>query len=59
MSQKLFPLARLSYTEAAEMAYFGARILHPRTMRPVQSAGYPASDQKFPKSQGARYTDFQ
>ena len=36
-----FPLARLSYTEAAEMAYFGARILHPRTMRPVQSLGIP------------------
>ena len=36
-----FPLARLSYTEAAEMAYFGARILHPRTMRPVQALGIP------------------
>lgn len=36
-----FPLARLSYTEAAEMAYFGARVLHPRTMRPVQMLGIP------------------
>ncbi len=36
-----FPLARLSYTEAAEMAYFGARVLHPRTMRPVQEARIP------------------
>lgn len=36
-----FPLARLSYTEAAEMAYFGARVLHPRTMRPVQRLGIP------------------
>ncbi len=36
-----FPLARLSYTEAAEMAYFGARVLHPRTMRPVQELGIP------------------
>lgn len=36
-----FPLSRLSYTEAAEMAYFGARVLHPRTMRPVQELGIP------------------
>ena len=36
-----FPLARLSYTEAAEMAYFGARVLHPRTMRPIQEARIP------------------
>jgi len=36
-----FPLARLSYTEAAEMAYFGAKVLHPRTMRPVQEHGIP------------------
>ena len=36
-----FPLSRLSYTEAAEMAYFGARVLHPRTMRPVQEGRIP------------------
>ena len=36
-----FPLARLSYTEAAEMAYFGAKVLHPRTMRPVQEQNIP------------------
>ena len=36
-----FPLTRLSYMEAAEMAYFGARVLHPRTMRPVQEAQIP------------------
>lgn len=36
-----FPLARLSYTEAAEMAYFGAKVLHPRTMRPAEIQGIP------------------
>ena len=36
-----FPLSRLSYSEAAEMAYFGARVLHPRTMRPVRDQGIP------------------
>ncbi|MEM8558107.1 MAG: bifunctional aspartate kinase/homoserine dehydrogenase I [Bacteroidota bacterium] len=28
-------LAELSYKEAAELAYFGAKVLHPRTMQPV------------------------
>jgi len=36
---KLVPAARLlekiSYNEAAELAYFGARILHPRTVEPL------------------------
>jgi len=30
-------IARLSYLEAAELSYFGARILHPRTIRPLVS----------------------
>lgn len=42
---KLVPAAehidRLSYTEAAELAYFGARILHPRTVEPLQEAAIP------------------
>ena len=36
-----FSLARLSYEEAAELAHFGAKVLHPRTMRPLQRAGIP------------------
>ena len=35
------PLPRLSYREAAELAYFGAQVLHPRTMLPVERAGIP------------------
>ena len=35
------PLARLSYAEAAELAYFGAKVLHPRTMHPAQRRGIP------------------
>ncbi len=30
-------IAHLSYLEAAELSYFGARILHPRTIRPLVS----------------------
>jgi bifunctional aspartokinase / homoserine dehydrogenase 1 len=36
-----FPLPRLSYREAAELAYFGAKVLHPRTMRPLQERDIP------------------
>ncbi|MEM6648564.1 MAG: aspartate kinase, partial [Bacteroidota bacterium] len=36
-----FPLPNLTYREAAEMAYFGAKVLHPRTMRPLQEKSIP------------------
>ena len=32
---------RLSYMEAAEMAHFGAEVIHPKTMRPARRAGIP------------------
>jgi aspartokinase/homoserine dehydrogenase 1 len=32
---------RLSYQEAAELAYFGAKVIHPNTMSPVVAAGIP------------------
>lgn len=32
---------RLGYDEAAELASFGAKVLHPRTVEPVQAAGIP------------------
>lgn len=34
-------LREISYNEAAELAYFGANILHPKTLRPVAEAGIP------------------
>jgi len=34
-------IPRLSYGEAAELSYFGAKILHPRTMHPVKLGGIP------------------
>ncbi len=36
-----FALPQLSYREAAELAYFGAKVLHPRTMRPLQRQKIP------------------
>ena len=31
----------ISYSEAAELAYYGAKVLHPNTLRPVTAAGVP------------------
>jgi len=36
-----FPITELSYDEAAELAYFGARILHPTCVLPAQKANVP------------------
>ena len=34
-------LEKITYAEAAELAYFGARILHPRTVEPLQDGHIP------------------
>ncbi len=42
---KQFPdaqfLARLSYSEVIEMAYYGAQVIHPKTIKPLQNKGIP------------------
>ncbi|MDP4150626.1 MAG: aspartate kinase [Bacteroidota bacterium] len=42
---KLFPDARviseLSYDEVIEMAYYGAQVIHPKTIKPLQNKGIP------------------
>jgi bifunctional aspartokinase / homoserine dehydrogenase 1 len=42
---RLVPLAQtvseVSYNEAMELAYFGAKVLHPKTMQPAIHAGLP------------------
>lgn len=38
---KTFPIADLSFEEAAELAYFGAKILHPASIWPAQKANIP------------------
>jgi aspartate kinase len=34
-------IARLSYAEAAELAYFGAKVLHPKTIQPAMEQRIP------------------
>lgn len=59
---RLVPDARLlreiSYNEAAELAYFGARVLHPKTLRPVADAGIPVwiRNSFAPQNPGTRIT---
>lgn len=38
---KTFPIAELSFDEAAELAYFGAKILHPSSVLPAQLKNIP------------------
>jgi aspartate kinase len=35
------PLAEVTYEEAAELAYYGAQVLHPRAMQPCVKTGTP------------------
>ncbi|MCP2043932.1 aspartate kinase [Pontibacter sp. HSC-36F09] len=36
-----FPIAELSFDEAAELAYFGAKILHPSSVQPAKQKNIP------------------
>jgi aspartate kinase len=36
-----YKISEISYREAAELAYFGAKVLHPKTLRPVMQRGIP------------------
>ncbi len=39
--KKTFPIKELTFEEAAELAYFGAKILHPSTITPAKLKGVP------------------
>lgn len=39
--KKAIPIKELSYKEASEMAFFGAKVLHPRTIKPAIQANIP------------------
>ncbi len=36
-----FPLAEVSFEEAMELSYFGAKVLHPKTIAPAREKGIP------------------
>jgi len=59
---RLVPEARtipeISYREASELAYFGAKVLHPKTLRAVQQAGIPVwiRNSFAPSNRGTKIT---
>jgi len=60
---RLVPEARLlheiSYAEAAELAYFGAKVLHPKTLRPVSEVGATVwiRNSFAPEKEGTKITE--
>lgn len=46
----------LPYSEALEMAYYGATVIHPKTIKPLQNAGVPLFVKPFlfPEESGTR-----
>jgi aspartokinase/homoserine dehydrogenase 1 len=59
---RLVPEARtlqeISYNEAAELAYFGAKVLHPKTLRPISEVGIPVwiRNSFLPEQNGTKIT---
>lgn len=49
----------LSYTDAVEMSYYGASVLHPKTMQPLQNRHIPLHVRSFmaPELPGTRIAD--
>jgi len=49
----------LSYAEALEMAYYGATVIHPKTIKPLQNAGIPLFVKPFnaPNDRGTIITN--
>ncbi len=51
-------IPEISYQEASELAYFGAKVLHPKTLRPVMRQGIPVwiRNTFAPESEGTKIT---
>ena len=51
-------LDRISYQEAIELAYYGAKIIHPKTIKPLQNKDIPLYVQSFvePEKEGTCIT---
>ena len=45
-------LDRLSYREAIEMTYYGAKVIHPKTIKPLQNKSIPLYVKSFIEPQG-------
>ena len=54
-------LEKIPYSEAIELAYFGAKVVHPRTIQPLKAKSIPLKVKSFvdPGSQGSEIGDFE
>lgn len=54
-----YPIRHLSFDQAAELAYFGAKILHPATAVPCKAANIPVllKNTMEPKSEGTKISN--
>lgn len=52
-------LQEISFREAVELAYFGASVIHPRTIKPLQNKNIPLNIRSFlnPTAQGTRIVE--
>lgn len=54
---RLFPMASLlpslTYLEAVEMTYYGATVIHPKTIQPLQNKGIPLRVRSFLRPEAA------
>lgn len=56
---EVIKLPRLSYKEAIEMTYYGAKVIHPKTIKPIQNKQIPLYVRPFldPASEGTIISD--
>ena len=56
---EVIKLPRLSYKEAIEMTYYGAKVIHPKTIKPIQNKQIPLYVRPFldPSSEGTLISD--
>jgi aspartate kinase len=48
-------IGQIPYNEAIELAYYGASVIHPKTVKPIQNKGIPLNIRSFlsPESEGS------
>ncbi len=53
-------IRQIPYNEAIELAYYGASVIHPKTVKPLQNKGIPLFVNSFvtPESEGSAIGDF-
>ena len=53
-------ISQIPYNEAIELAYYGASVIHPKTVKPIQNKGIPLFIRSFvtPKDDGSSVGDY-